>query len=79
MGKKVKTQVSAGKELEIPFETPAGVITYKAICPVCQGERFVMAIDYSRIACSNPDCLSILFFKLPDVSIESDKVQWKID
>lgn len=78
--KEVKAQIKTkGMELLIPFEVPGGEAKYQLRCPLCEGVHFLMSMDYTRIACSNIDCLAVVLTRGQPVAIHGKGgVGWKL-
>jgi len=77
MGRKEKSQVSGGKPISFDFDVDGEIIAYEMTCPKCSGKNFVIAIDKSRIACSNPDCFAIVCVRLQTIS-DTQNVAWAL-
>lgn len=76
-GRKIKTPLVSGKPIIFDFKVEDEIISYEWHCPNCEGKKFIISIDKSRIACVNPKCLSIMGLRLRDTA-DLNNVTWKV-
>ena len=78
MGRQVKAKLVRGQPVSLDFLVEDQWISYDMICPKCSNKIFVVAIDKSRIACTDQDCHAVMFIRTPETSVDMSEVSWKI-
>ena len=79
MSRKVKSKLTGGKPIIFDFVIDDSEITYEMICPKCNSKNFVISIDKSRIACNDPDCITVILLQLKATETDTTKeVSWDV-
>ena len=79
MSKTVKAQLVDGRPIIFDFMVEDQIIAYEMMCPKCETKTFVISIDKSRIACTNPDCFAVICVRLGETVADMSKVKWNLN